>query len=255
MPTGAGKCQGPPIGPCPSDPNAETKLCQGDMVLCAVCEEGRFGAGSARPGSAGNSLPLAGATSSDSNSDGVVVNELLCFMSNQMDCMAADLLIQLVVDFYDGQVIESAKKTLYDLVAPHRPSQRIIQRRGDKKSEKNVEDMLTLLISLEPHVIPCFVARDLANLPPLSEKQFDVAKILKELQSLRLDVRNLKQTGHSTAVAAAAISAAPEPIHDHAVQSELNNEDSDHVQSPAENEIDGHEPSVDDGNEDDNNDK
>ena len=68
--------------------------------------------------SVSNELPVA--------HDGFIVNELFCFVHNQIDAMTQDFLIKLhvCVDFYDKDVIDSAKRLLYttcpnpDLLGP-----------------------------------------------------------------------------------------------------------------------------------------
>ena len=180
-------CVGPPVGNCPNEgKTVPVKLCQGDLMLCADCETGRFG-------STGRTTRASKAQASSASSDGgVIVNELLCFICNKMDVMPADLVIKLVSSFYDEKQIESAKRSLFELI-PH-PSLRFISRKGDKKNLNNVQDMLGLLLQTKTERIPAFVAMDLANLPPLSEDHFDVSKLFREIQALRLDVNNLKDS-------------------------------------------------------------
>ena len=111
-----GQCQGPPIGDCPNrdSTSVKTKLCQGDLVLCSDCEEGRYGRRS------GDSHA---ANDSNGGKTNLYINELLCFISNKVDNMAVDLLSKLVCDFYDSKVIEAAKKILFDVTEGNRPSE------------------------------------------------------------------------------------------------------------------------------------
>ena len=169
------------MGPCPNRGKAvPVKMCQGDLMLCSDCETGRFG-------STGRTTRASKAQTSNSSS-----NELLCFICNKMDVMPADLVIKLVCSFYDEKQIETAKRALFELI-PHQ-SLRYITRKGEKKNQTNVQDMLGLLLQTETDRIPAFVAMDLNNLPPVSEDDFDVSKLFREIQALRIDVNNLKDT-------------------------------------------------------------
>ena len=48
--------------------------------------------------------------------DVVVVNELLCFVTNKIDVMTQDVLVKLCADFYDCNSIVTAKKLLYEKI-------------------------------------------------------------------------------------------------------------------------------------------
>ena len=51
----------------------------------------------------------------DSEHKTMVINELLCFVSNKMDCLVHDILVKVCSDFYDKQTIEASKKILHDI--------------------------------------------------------------------------------------------------------------------------------------------
>ena len=70
-------------------------------------------------------------------------------------------------------------------------SGRLIKRQGSKKSEHNLIDLLKILRETEPADIPCFVARDLNNLPPVTCDDTDTVSILRELNKMKLDIATL----------------------------------------------------------------
>ncbi len=131
------------------------------------------------------------ASGSVGGNTGVVINELLCFLSNKTDSMPADLVRKLIFDFYDEKEIEAAKGYLFDLQAPTN-SQRLIKRKGPNKKNADIQDMQQILLSLDVAEVPCFVARDLSHLPPLSQDHFDLSSVLKDLQELKSDIEAVK---------------------------------------------------------------
>ena len=54
-----------------------------------------------------------------------------------------------------------------------------------------VQDMLHILLNTEVDDIPCFVARDLARLPPLTQDHFDLATVMRDVVNMRNDVASL----------------------------------------------------------------
>lgn len=208
-----GKCVGPPIGPCPnSRRTVQVKLCQGDLMLCNVCEEARFPSQRHQ----GNSTSASTGNSSNANVQaGCMVNELLCFVGNKVDSMPTDLIIKLVCDFYDEKEIESAKKMFFDLTDDDRPSQmRNIKRQGPNKNTNNVTDIISLFQSLEVDRVPVFVARNLSNLPPISQNHFDMSSILREIETLKVMIQDKKGSRSEQDISRASYSSEN---HEHRV--------------------------------------
>ena len=54
-----------------------------------------------------------------------------------------------------------------------------------------VQDMLHILLNTEVDDIPCFVARDLARLPPLTHDHFDLATVMRDVVNMRNDISSL----------------------------------------------------------------
>ena len=61
----------------------------------------------------------------------IVVNELLCFLSNKVRSMTYDSLMKLCMDFYDEEAVISAKALLLKHV--------VIPDNDDKRKKKSVE--------------------------------------------------------------------------------------------------------------------
>ena len=67
--------------------------------------------------------------------DGIIINKLLCFITNKMDSMPIDTIIALCLSHYSDKDVEDGKQLLFDLCGTE--SGRLIKRQGSKKSECN----------------------------------------------------------------------------------------------------------------------
>ncbi len=78
-----------------------------------------------------------------------------------------------------------AKKTLFNLDVVEK---RLIRRKGNNKKTSDAQDMLNVLIEISVPDLPLFVARDLANMPPLSVNHFDISKFARDIDILRTEL-------------------------------------------------------------------
>ena len=90
-------------------------------------------------------------------------------------------------------MISASKQLLFNSVKDPKndPRNRYIKRVGQNKAKDDARDIATRLLTIELCDMPIFVARDLSNLPPLSVNDFDVIRILTEVESLKNSVRQL----------------------------------------------------------------
>ena len=70
-------------------------------------------------------------------------------------------------------------------------AQRKVRRKGANKKSKTVQDMLHILLNTEVADIPCFVARDLARLSPLTQDHFDLATVMRDVVIMRNNISSL----------------------------------------------------------------
>ena len=127
---------------------------------------------------------------SDNEDHEVIVDELLCFLSNKIDVLPPQAIEDLCATSFDGIEIENSKKRLFDLCAD-KNSSRFWRRQGPKKSAVNVDDMLRLLQEKGSDV-PVFVARDLSRLPPITFDSVDVSSLLHSIRRAQLAIDQLK---------------------------------------------------------------
>ena len=130
---------------------------------------------------------------SGANCDVVIVNELLCYIQNRINVLPFDHVVKLCTDFYSEEVITSSKQLLFSK-CQGKTQLRLIKRSGENKAKADVTDTIQLLLSLQLCDIPIFAARDLGNLPPLSANDFDIVRILQDIQAVKQSVSLLTQS-------------------------------------------------------------
>ena len=120
----------------------------------------------------------------------IILNSILWYLHNRMNCMKTDVLISVVTQFYSDKEVEETKKVLFENFTSHR----IIKRKGENKTEMNLKDMLELLhvTSLNPQPEVTFATASY-NFPPLDFKNIDSGIIISNLQALKNEVRDLQQ--------------------------------------------------------------
>lgn len=174
-------CEGRPDGRCPKNKDDETvkwSIC--DLFLCPECLEFRI------PTIADNMevLPAMSTLSTPVAGD-IVRNELLCFIQQKSSVIAVDHITKICTDFYRKEEITAARVLMQQFV-----TQRISRRQGADASRSTVDDLIKLC--LDPNLqIPTFCATDLSRLPPVDISHCDITALIKEIQALRSEVRQL----------------------------------------------------------------
>lgn len=114
-------------------------------------------------------------------------SELLCFVQQKSSVLAYDHLLKICCDFFKKEEIISARVILDNLI-----SKRLPKRQGADIVKATMEDIIkTCLDSNQP--LPVFYVVDLSRLPPVDVDHCDVSVILKELQGLRREIREVHQ--------------------------------------------------------------
>ena len=141
-----------------------------------------------------------------------VINELLCFISNKIKVMPYDMLVKLGMDFYSDECVEQAKDTLFDTAFGACDSDskkpRKIKRRGSNKRLHDMQDILNAFLELPPHNLPCYVSLNLSNLPPITMNNFDMSRIVKDIETIKLQMKILQEAQETTLAANVAMNNA-----------------------------------------------
>lgn len=123
----------------------------------------------------------------------VVIDEMLAFIANKIDVMDQDSLMRICVSSFDVAEVEKSKNLLFDAITT---DIRKIKRRNksEGKIQRDLEDIITVLKSLDPDLIPVFVAKELHKLPPLTFDHCDVSALLKDIVLLKSQIVDIKNT-------------------------------------------------------------
>ena len=121
----------------------------------------------------------------------MVVNKLHCFVHNKINLLPSETVTQLCSKHYRSEEIEVAKRKIYKICPI---DTRVLNRKGPKKNAQNLDDIVKRLNELDPDVdeIPCFVARNLGNLPLITFNSIDVSVLLTKIESLNDEVLLLR---------------------------------------------------------------
>ena len=66
-----------------------------------------------------------------------------------------------------------------------------MRRKGANKKTMNIQDIIHILLNFEVDDIPCFIARDLSNLPPLTQDHFDLASVMRNVSHMQHELSSL----------------------------------------------------------------
>ena len=135
----------------------------------------------------------------------IVVNELLCFLSNKVRSMTYDSLMKLCMDFYDEETVIAAKNTLLEHVIIPESDDKRKRRIGANKKASSMKDILSVFLELTLEDVPLFVANNLHNLPPLSMDNFDMSRVIHDMETIKLQMKILQEAQETSLAAHVAI--------------------------------------------------
>lgn len=118
----------------------------------------------------------------------IIICEVLAFVQNKIDVMDEEGLIRICETAFTEKDIEEAKSLLFEAL-----KKRITTRKRAGKTQRNMDDIITLIKGTDPEKIPLFVAKDLEKLPPVTFDHIDVTPLLKKILVLQNNVENIKQ--------------------------------------------------------------
>lgn len=119
----------------------------------------------------------------------IIINELLTFIQNKLDVLDELSIVQICASNFTDAEIEAGKTILFKECAG---GERVVQRKGEDKNKKNLKDIIKLLKESEPSGHPSFVAKDLNKLPPVNFDHVDVTRLLKDLNSMKLELQSIR---------------------------------------------------------------
>ena len=123
---------------------------------------------------------------------GPITNELLCYVACKIHTCTFDVIVKMCTDFYDGDVITVAKDDLMACVTLPEDDKRSGRRRANLK-EVHMKDIVSILLEIKPEEVPVFLARDLNNVPPLSLNNFDMSRIILDMEKLKTQMKIIQE--------------------------------------------------------------
>ena len=149
----------------------------------------------------------------------IVVNELLCFLANKVRSMTYDAVMKLCMDFYDEESVTAAKTVLLDHVTVPDTDDKKRKRIGPNKKTNCMKDIMNIFLELTVEDVPLFVANNLNNLPPISMDNFDMSRIIHDMEAMKIQLKSLQEVqetslaAHATLCHEAARAATRSPAH------------------------------------------
>ena len=123
---------------------------------------------------------------------GPVTNELLCYVSCKIRICTFDVIVKMYTDFYDTDVIAAAKDDLMECVTLLEADKRSGRRRANLK-EVHMKDIVSILLEIKPEDVPLFLASDLNNVPPMSLNNFDMSRIITDMEVLKSQMKIIQE--------------------------------------------------------------
>ena len=123
---------------------------------------------------------------------GPVTNELLCYVSCKIRICTFDVIVKMCTDFYDTDFIAAAKDALMECVTLPEADKRSGRRRANLK-EVHMKDIVSILLEIKPEDVPLFLASDLNNVPPMSLNNFDMSRIITDMEVLKSQMKSIQE--------------------------------------------------------------
>ena len=107
-------------------------------------------------------------------------------------------------------MIEEARLTLLSCVALPDNDKRAKIRRSNAKNVQ-INDIISILHEIQPEEMPEFLTKNLNNVPPMNVDNFDMSRIIKDMQSMQTQLRILQEAQETSMAVHAAICREPAP--------------------------------------------
>jgi hypothetical protein len=215
----------------------DVSWCLSDLWLCKACDNTREAALRQKnnmkkqpthvdlpPASVAGSNARPNATSSNATSnatvnknattdDSLVRNEVLAFVTQKLNYMPPDTIVQLCTSFYSEDELCDASSKLFSLCADENdPTQRYRKRKGENKKKTTMEDIISLVQKKNNMLNVTFCAVDLMKLPPISFNNLDVSLLLAQIEANKVEMELMKRSVSTMNDAVTAQSAVCEDL-------------------------------------------
>lgn len=121
----------------------------------------------------------------------MVINELFAYLQNKILIVTEESLVKICLSCFSCEQINDSKTLLFDSL-PTDYRKKI--RKGQRKDNRDVTDIISLFKSVDDDVMPVFVAQDLHKLSPTTFDHLDVSKLLQDIVLLQCELKDIKST-------------------------------------------------------------
>lgn len=104
----------------------------------------------------------------------IVIDEMLSYIQNKLSVIDEETLVRLCTSAFTAAEIKISKALLFESVPT---GKRNVLRKGDRKEQREINDIMNLFRTADPSSIPVFVARQLEKLPPILFDHLDCTKL------------------------------------------------------------------------------
>lgn len=121
----------------------------------------------------------------------IVIDEMLSYIQNKVSVIDEETLVRLCTSSFSKEEIEKSKSLLFDSI----PKDRIkIKRKNKGKEGRDLADIINIFKSTEEDLLPVYCARDLDKLPCLVYDHLDCSKLLKDIQRVQCELKDIKSS-------------------------------------------------------------
>lgn len=94
----------------------------------------------------------------------IVIDEMFSYIQNKISVSDEETLVRICTSSFTSEEIKISKTLLFESLPT---SQRKIVRKNKRKEERDLEDIINVLKTVDPDFVPLFVAHQLEKLPPI----------------------------------------------------------------------------------------
>ena len=104
----------------------------------------------------------------------IIIDELVTFMVSNAAYLKKDDLVKLMADFYSYESISKARSIIMNELIKNNSDKRLPKRKGANRCPSTLNALYDFVLAADPDTLPCFVAKNLKNLPSITPDSIDI---------------------------------------------------------------------------------
>lgn len=129
-------------------------------------------------------------------SENMKINNVLCYIIDEMDVLPTDSIIKLCENGFPEEEIGNARDELYLYATIEmRNSGKLSshRRRGANQIRNNLNDIIFMVHGIDPDELPCYVAKEIYKLPPVTTDVVDATNLLRQQTQMKIEIASLHE--------------------------------------------------------------